>query len=534
MVYLDNRYDKKRMQVIRQEEEGRLIKQLADKYGYKYVNLVGMAINPQGLNLISEEEARSARVVIFNQNNRKLRLAIRNPNRVETKKLIEKLESEKWQLEIFMCSTFSLEHAWSRYKEIQFTRAVDKGVLSIDGKNVNNLIKKLKKVSDVADEIMSTRTLNTSRRISETLDKIFAGAIALKASDIHIEPKTNGVRLRYRLNGALCDVIVIQQSIYDKMVSRLKLLSGMKLNIHNRSQDGRFSFVLEEQEIEARVSSVPGTNGESVVIRLLDPSVASFKLDNLDFGQVLKKTLERELSRPNGLIITTGPTGSGKTTLLYACLRKIKTAESKIITIEDPIEYKLEGIVQTQVSNNFGFATGLRSVLRQDPDIILIGEIRDEEVAKVAMNAAQTGHLVLSTLHSNSAVGGFLRLADLGVDYKSFGNSINLIMGQRLLRMLCSKCKQSYSADEEEINLVRDLLSEHPAKPKVDFNSLVLYEPKGCENCNGSGYKGRIGVYEAIAMDRNVEETILRDPREHIIKASAKKTRDSNYGTTWC
>jgi type II secretory ATPase GspE/PulE/Tfp pilus assembly ATPase PilB-like protein len=349
---------------------------------------------------------------------------------------------------------------------------------------------------------------------------MFAGALALRASDIHIEPEETNIRLRYRLDGVLHDVIGMQRVIYERMISRLKLLSGMRLNVRDEAQDGRFSFTVGEQTIEVRASVIPGAAGESIVMRLLDPSVASFQFNNLGLNTILRAIMEEELARPNGLIITTGPTGSGKTTALYAFLQKVHTPDRKIITIEDPVEYKLDDIVQTQVAPDYSFAAGLRAILRQDPDVIMVGEIRDREVAETALHAAQTGHLVFTTLHTNSALGAFPRLIDLGVDYRTMGSAINIILGQRLVRVLCPHCKEAYPASTEEATILAQALTDHPAAPTLPA-PLMLYRAVGCAACNHSGYKGRQGIYEAVRMDPAVEAAVLRDPREHVIAQAA-------------
>jgi type II secretory ATPase GspE/PulE/Tfp pilus assembly ATPase PilB-like protein len=294
----------------------------------------------------------------------------------------------------------------------------------------------------------------------------------------------------------------------------------MILNIRDEAQDGRFSFTVAEKDIEVRASVIPGSSGESMVMRLLDPSVASFSLPTLGLNTIIYDIMVAELKRPNGLIITTGPTGSGKTTALYAFLRQTHKPGVKIITIEDPVEYKVDEIVQTQIGDDYTFANGLRSILRQDPDIIMVGEIRDREVAETTIHAAQTGHLVFSTLHTNSAVGAFPRLIDLGIDARLIGSSVNVIIGQRLLRKLCNECRAGYKPDAGEIALITKVLKTHPKPPAVTAD-LQLYKPTGCERCNFSGYKGRQGVYEAILMDDKVEEVVINDPRESVILEAA-------------
>jgi len=367
---------------------------------------------------------------------------------------------------------------------------------------------------------MKIRTLNSARRISETIELIFAGALSLKASDIHIEPEEEAIRLRYRIDGVLLDIFDLEQQLYGRIISRLKLLSGMMLNERMEAQDGRFEFNLGEREIEVRASVIPGASGESMVMRLLDPTVASFNIDKLMLNPRLAKVMDEQLKRPNGLVITTGPTGSGKTTALYAFLRAVHQPEKKIITIENPVEYKIDGIIQTQTSPDYTFASGLRAILRQDPDIIMVGEIRDREVAETAIHAAQTGHLVFTTLHTNSAVGGFPRLIDLGVDSRIIGSAVNIMLGQRLVRVLCDKCKIQYEATPREKSLIEAILQTYPDGYIIP-NPLIIYKENGCDVCNHTGFKGRVGVFEAIVIDNKVEEAVIRDPREHIIMEAA-------------
>ncbi len=505
---------------FRQGEEESLIRSLSKQYGYTYINLKGITINPTALLTVPEAQAKAARLVAFELQNKRLSVAIRSPNDKVTKELLKALET-KWKLSIFMCSTMSLEHAWSRYADQRAATAVKKGVLDIDPAEIIRLKDKLSSPESIKKELLELRTLNTARRISSTLEILFAGAFGLGASDIHIEPEESGVRVRYRLDGVLHDILDLDRGVYERLTSRIKLLAGLKLNVHDEAQDGRFTFTLGEKEIEVRTSVIPGASGESSVMRLLDPSVASFNMDQLGLNELIYNAMVEELKRPNGMIITTGPTGSGKTTALYAFLRQAHNSEVKIITIEDPVEYKVDNIVQTQVGEEYTFESGLRSILRQDPDIIMVGEIRDRDVAETAVHAAQTGHLVFTTLHTNSAAGAFPRLIDLGVDSRLMGSAVNIVLGQRLVRLLCEKCKKSRQATEDEKSLMRKVLAGHPKPPSVP-GDVSIYEPVGCETCGHTGWKGRQGVFEAIKVDQAVEEAVIRDPREHVILEAAR------------
>lgn len=521
MTKFDDTYGVEKMEELRRKEEAHLIQSLSVQYGLPYVNLRGITINPDAILTIPEESARAGKCVAFELQNKKLSVAIRNPNNENTKKVLADLEQRGYTLNIVMASTDSLEHAWKRYKDRIDTSAVKKGVLDINPDAIVGLMDKLTSVETVTAYILDIRTLNSARRVSETLEAVFAGALSLGASDIHIEPEEHGIRLRYRLDGVLQDIIDLERSIYERLISRLKLLSGLVINIRDEAQDGRFTFDIGEKKVEVRSSVIPGASGESMVMRLLDPTVATFKMENLGLNDRMLEIMLEEIKKPNGMIITTGPTGSGKTTALYAFLQKKHTPDIKIITIENPVEYKLDDIVQTQTSEDYTFASGLRSILRQDPDVIMVGEIRDREVAETAVHAAQTGHLVFSTLHTNSAVGAFPRLIDLGVDSRIIGSTFNIILGQRLVRKLCKDCKEGHKPTPEETEMITKILEGHPFPPTFSEDT-VLYEAKGCDVCNHTGFTGRRSIMEAIQIDDAVEEAVINDPREHIIMEAAR------------
>lgn len=512
--------ESKRYQELRADEEESLVRSLSKQYGYTYVNLRGVSINPAALTIVPEERAREAGLVAFEKQNKLLSVAIQNPNQPETSTLLSELQAN-WKVSIFMTSKASLEHAWTRYADQKTTSAVKKGILDIDSEEIRKLSQSVRTVENLREQITSIRSLNPARRVSATLETLFAGALSLDASDIHIEPEATAVRVRFRLDGVLHDVIDLDRDVYDRLMSRIKLLAGLILNIKNEAQDGRFTFDSGEKVIEVRTSVIPGSAGESAVMRLLDPSVASFNVEQLGLNPIMAEVMAAEIRRPNGMILTTGPTGSGKTTALYAFLRAVHSPEVKIITIEDPVEYKVDGVVQTQVEEDYTFASGLRSVLRQDPDVIMVGEIRDREVAETAIHAAETGHLVFSTLHTNNAAGAFPRLIDLGVNSRLIGSAANIILGQRLVRKVCEHCKQGREANPQEKELITRVLAGHP-KPPTLGESITIFEGAGCDKCAGTGYKGRQGIFEAIKLDEAVEEAVIRDPREHIIMEAAR------------
>ena len=340
---------------------------------------------------------------------------------------------------------------------------------------------------------------------THVLEAIIAGALKNEASDMHIESRETNALLRYRIDGILHDVVFLSLKIYVLLLSRIKLLSEMTLNIHDKPQDGRFTIKLKGVNIEVRVSVIPGPNGENIVMRILNPISINLSLNNLGLRKDLYEYVGKEIKRPNGMIITTGPTGSGKTTALYAFLKEVTDPEVKIITLEDPIEYHLEGLTQTQVETERGytFASGLRAILRQDPDIVLVGEIRDQETAEIAIHAALTGHIVFSTLHTNDAAGAIPRFIDMGVNPTILSAALIDILAQRLLRRICPACKEEYEPTAQEKEKIKTALNNLPKTVEIPphAENFKLWRGKGCEKCNKTGYKGRVGIFEIIPVD---------------------------------
>jgi len=361
--------------------------------------------------------------------------------------------------------------------------------------------------------------------ISEFLETLFVGAIILEASDVHVEPQENRARIRLRIDGILQDLLFINLEIYKRLCSRIKLLSGLKLNVEDRPQDGRFSIVFSDSEkVEVRTSTLPSEQGEFLVLRLLNPKNL-IEVEELGLREDLLKIFKEEIRKPFGMIVVTGPTGSGKTTTLYACLKKIQNPGIKIITIEDPIEYRLKGISQTQVDpqKGYDFARGLRALMRQDPDVILVGEIRDPDTAKIAVQAALTGHLVLTTLHTNDASGAIPRFIDLGVRPISLAPALRMVIAQRLVRKVCKHCAQKKKLSKEEVVLFKKELSDLKIKiPKISSKTQIL-KSKGCPECNFTGYRRRIGIFEALLVDDDIESLILKNSSSLEIKKTAIK-----------
>ena len=364
----------------------------------------------------------------------------------------------------------------------------------------------------------------SGQNISELLEAIFIGAVDLSSSDIHFETEEDRVKIRLRIDGVLQDLINISREDYRPLLSRLKLVSGIKLNISDRPQDGRFSVVDNQKSIEVRSSTLPAEYGESVVLRVLN-SEDLISLKQLGLRADLLEIFHQEITKPNGMIIVTGPTGSGKTTTLYAFLKEVQSSEIKIITIEDPIEYRLEGISQTQTNpaKGYDFASGLRAIVRQDPDVILVGEIRDLETAEIALQAALTGHLVFSTLHANDAAGTIARLIDLGTNPPSVAAAINSAVAQRLIRKVCQKCVELKPITTDLLEKMGRRLNKLPQNVKIPPLSKDSKIPfaNGCEDCNFTGYRGRLGVFEAFLVDEEMERFILKEPATSDLREKA-------------
>lgn len=397
--------------------------------------------------------------------------------------------------------------------------------MSIAEERRSRIQNEIKNIADFEKEVAG----GADRNISELLEIIMGAAIYLRASDIHMEPEETGIKIRLRIDGLLQDAAKINPKVYQSLLSRIKLLSGVKLNVTDRPQDGRFSVLLAEKKseaIEIRVSVLPAEHGESTVMRVLNPK-SLIGLEDLGLRPDLFSLFNEEIGKPNGMIIITGPTGSGKTTTLYAFLNKIRNPEVKIITIEDPIEYHLEGISQTQVNptKGYDFPSGLQAIVRQDPDVILVGEIRDEKTCQIAIQAALTGHLVFTTLHTNDAAGTVSRLISLGADLANIGPAVNLAVAQRLVRKVCNECKEMAAVTKEELEKLKEGLKniKNTVKIPVLDEKLKIARAKGCKACNLTGYRGRVGIFEAILIDDEMEKSIIKNPsiaafREEAIK----------------
>lgn len=522
---------KKQLDDLHKEEEEQLVEVLAEsKYNLPYINLARLGVDNEALRVISEEEARDLNVAPFKLSGKNVFIAVRSPSEDLLRRLKDMADRKSFKAVFYMASLASISKVWERYKEISLAENTKVGGLEISAEVLRDTAKSINNIQDIEKMIKEGMEKNQTHKISRLLEIILAGAISIKASDIHIEPEKDQIRLRLRLDGILQDILFFSFDVYHLLNSRIKLLSGMKLT-SKTAQDGRFSIVEGDEEISIRSSLIPGAYGEAIVMRILDPKSIQVNLEDIGIEPYLFSIIEQQISKPNGLILVTGPTGSGKTTTLYAFLRKIYSTETNIITIEDPIEYHLEGITQTQTDSKRGysFPEGLRSALRQDPDIIMVGEIRDAETAEIAVQSALTGHLVFSTLHTNNAAGVIPRLIDLKVNPKIIVSALSLSIAQRLVRKLCQDCKKEKELNEKEKNILKVVLtsikeegkdlSKYNINPDAPFQ---VFTNVGCERCNSTGFKGRVGIFEAIKTDEAIEKIIPENPSEHEIKKVAR------------
>lgn len=523
MIQFDEDKQKRKMGDLLKREEEELVQLLSGKYGIEYIDLTVTTISTDALRLIDEDTARKNKIATFALVDKKIKVATRLPEDPAVQTVLTDLKNKGYDPTLFVCSTASLEKAWSAYKDLSFAYESKAGSLEVASDEISDIIEKandLPTIISILEDILSKKK---SYRVSRILETIIAGALATGASDVHIEPEETFIRLRYRLDGVLVKVLDFDADTYGLLLSRVKLLSGLKLNIKKDSQDGRFSVHVKDLDIEIRTSILPGAYNESIVMRILNPKSIGVPLEELGIPPKLLAIILKEIDKPNGMLLTTGPTGSGKTTTLYAFLKKAHNPTVKIITIEDPIEYHLQGIVQTQVNDKgYTFLDGLRAALRQDPDIIMVGEIRDGETAAIAINSALTGHLVFSTLHTNSAAGAFPRLIDLGINPKIMSSAINIVLAQRLVRKLCEFCKKPVplSGDNKiQIDKVIETIIDKNDLPPVPTNIFIAGE---CEKCNHTGYKGRVGIYEGILMTPEVTATLENNPSaDEVEKAAA-------------
>jgi len=514
------KFDEKMREIEIKEKEAMAQSQAAQK-GVHYINLFGFPIAPEILRLVDKTVAEKVQAVAFFKNDASIRLGAVDLAAEGLDDLKEFLASEhSTSVEVYLISEHSFQSAYKLYATLPVFRKAETGVTITE----DDLERFKSQITDFASLNQKIKEVN----ITDVITLIIAASIKSDSSDVHVEAEEHQIKIRFRVDGVLLDVAEVDAQIWPKVVSRIKLLAGLKINITDKPQDGRFTISLTEDKIDVRVSCLPTTYGESVVMRLLRSKSIALSFDDLGLRAAEYARLKEQIERPQGMIITTGPTGSGKTTSLYAILRHLNDEETKIITLEDPVEYKLAGVNQSQIDRTKGytFADGLRSILRQDPDVIMVGELRDLETADVAINAALTGHLVVSTLHTNSAAGAIPRFLAMEVKPFLLAPALNAIIGQRLVRRVCKDCKEVYQPSEDQLQKIREILGglSEASGEQVDFDNMTFYKGGGCETCNGLGYKGRVGIYEILIMNKEIESLILNEQvSEYDMQEIAKK-----------
>ncbi|HEC20912.1 MAG TPA: type II/IV secretion system protein, partial [Candidatus Peregrinibacteria bacterium] len=445
--------------------------------------------------------------------------ALVDPEKEETKKIVEDLKNQGYQLNLNLCSEESFKKAINLYKEheykeeIKVETKVDVAKLETYEKEIKNLTKLGEKLRDMP--------------VAEVLNLINLGAVKVGASDAHLHPTENGAELRFRIDGVLQKIFEIDSDVFGQLATQIKHDAKLKINVGNIPQDGEYNFLFNERKIDVRVSTLPTEFGESFVMRFLDPEEVLLEFEQLGFEGGNLKKIQKATRLPYGLVLATGPTGSGKTTTLYTILRKLDTPENKIVTLEDPIEYHLPEIAQSEVdeADDYSFSMGLKAILRQDPDIIMIGEIRDTESAEAATQAALTGHVVLSTLHTNNVVEALPRLVNMGVKPFVLAPAITLIIAQRLVRKVCDKCgekKKITTSEKEEIAKILEEIKKVDSSIKAEVPA-ELPQAKGCDECSHTGYKGRICISEVLEVDEEMRELILKEASEKEFFAKARE-----------
>ncbi|OGE88632.1 MAG: hypothetical protein A2722_04195 [Candidatus Doudnabacteria bacterium RIFCSPHIGHO2_01_FULL_50_11] len=499
-----------------------LVKLEAEYFHIPYIDLRAHITPKEILDLMPQSSIANYRFVPFAFDGKTLKVALTDPSDLRALEALEFFAQKKrYVVEIYLTSITGFQHAISQAKDI--STEVSTALEDIAKREKEFQEKRVKET----DKAPQSEKIISAAPISKIVDVIIRHAIEERASDIHIEPGEHDLRVRYRVDGVLQSSLVVPKSVHPAIISRIKILSNLKIDEQRLPQDGRFHMQIDKISVDFRVSTLPTVNGEKVVLRVLDKTSGVPTLAQLGILGRKQKTVEENIKKPHGMFLVTGPTGSGKSTTLYSILNKLNRVGVNIVTLEDPVEYYIEGINQSQVKPEIGmtFASGLRSILRQDPNIIMVGEIRDAETAELAVHSALTGHLVFSTLHTNDAVGAIPRLIDMGIDPFLIIASLNVVMAQRLVRRSCEECKRTFSVPAQ---VVKDLTEELKDVPEdemlgVDLKDLHLYKNEGCAACNNTGFRGRIGIYEVVPATKPIQELILNKESGNKIFAQARK-----------
>ena len=520
-----------------------LTKAIADAHDLPYVNLSEAIIEEATLDLLPREIAERYMAIPLGETKGRLAVAMLDANNVQA---VDYLSTKIGRpISVYMASEDGIKNALNQYKG-----ALEEKMSEVIDDHADNKTKKGGPVVK-GDSKEDVKTIVQDSPISKALNAILEYAVRNGASDVHIEPREQNLKIRARVDGILTEIMTLPKSIEPAMISRIKILSNLKIDEHRVPQDGQFKVMAAGRGVDLRIAVSPVVWGEQVVIRLLDQSEGLIQVNNLGFVGPALRSIRAGISQPNGMIISSGPTGSGKSTTLYALINEIKSEEINIVTLEDPVEYKMEGVNQIQINPDVGltFASGLRSVLRQDPDVVMVGEIRDKETAELAVQAALTGHLVFSTIHTNSAAGVLPRLLDMGIEPFLIASTVNTVIGQRLVRKLADK-PESYSSSEAETKTIQDVLSGvlpkdksemqetaktygYQALPLSSQNAYTLFRGTDSSQTPG-GYKGRTGIYEVFNVDNELEKLVVSrstsgDIQKAAIEAGMLTMRQDGY-----
>ena len=483
-------------------------------YNIPYINVSERRIPVEILNIFSKDIAKKNQAIAFEETADVVKVAMVDPLDLQKTRFLTTIIGKK--IEPYFCDPISIRMVIDTRYGAQISSEVDEAM-----EDVADII-------DVSGDGDFSNEDITSAPVAKIVNMILEYAVKHKASDVHIEPRESGIIVRYRMSGVLSEKLNFPKKLEKPVVARIKILSNLKIDEHRIPQDGRFQVKMDNQLVDIRVSIMPSVYGEKVVLRLLERGGNTIHFDQTGIRRQAKQDFLTGLSKTQGIILVTGPTGSGKTVTLASSLRLLNKPEVNIITLEDPVEIRIEGITQIQINADIGltFANGLRSVLRQDPDIIMVGEIRDKETARLAVQASLTGHLVLATLHTNNASGAIPRLIDMGIEPFLLASTVNVVAAQRLTRKICEHCREEYIASEEQMDEIEKVLSD---VPEFDFsellrqnnNKLILYKGKGCPKCGDSGYKGRIGVFEAFSVNEEILKLIADSAVSSDIESAA-------------
>ncbi len=475
----------------------------ASSINLPFIVLTKRTIAPEVIGILPQEVAKKQHAVVFERDDKRVKVALSN---VSNTKILEVIVKKTGQaVEVYYATERDIENTIALYR-----------------KDLQRQFHKLLK------DGLGSAVIGEDRDppIERIVDLLLQAAYTEKASDVHIEPRENGTTIRFRIDGLLYDALQIPAELHNRVVTRIKVLSSLRTDEHMAAQDGKMQMDVTEEVLDMRVSIAPVSDGEKVVLRLLSSKSRSYSLTDLGYNERDLMTVTKAFNKPNGMILSTGPTGSGKTTSIYALLKILNTREMNITSIEDPVEYKIGGANQIQVNTkaNLTFANGLRSILRQDPDYIFVGEIRDNETASIAVNAALTGHLVLSTVHTNDAPSTIPRLIDMQVEPFLVATTLNAIIAQRLIRKICDKCKVSYTLPFVDLHkhLEKETVKKHFI-PVGEQKQVRLYKGNGCENCHFSGYQGRIGIFEVLDVTPEIREAITQKKDSDFIRTLAEE-----------